>query len=301
MHEDMPIADYIADTCPEPSLRSGDINRMLRLTPYHVRALHPRLSDRPELAIKKATKRMDQGSVIHALVLGRGADFTVIDPTEYKTKKGERAKRPTDDYRAAVADAEERGLLVLNFKQNADAQNTATALQDSLAEEFGSWLIGITEPTFIWREHTEFGDVWCRTRPDFFDYERASHGDIKNTGEGIDDDSIERSISYDSGAKTIQLAWQRRGILQVFPELRERLTSMHIFAEFEYPNLARVVHAATDGLIAAGPRMDRAVRMFARCRQEDVWPKWQRITAQPTTWLAAQWAREELAAESEGA
>lgn len=298
---DISIAQYLADPCPEPSLRSSDIQRMLHQRPAHVRALHPRLTD-PALrdyAIRKATKRMDTGSVIHELVLGMGAGFAVINPADYKTKKGEPCKTMgAAEVQAAIAEAKSRGLVVLDPKQNTNAQRAADRLMPKLAEEFGGWPFGAVEQTFIWKEEVELPDgnvipVWCRTRPDFNSPPNAVYGDLKSSAAGLSDDELQRTLSGDNGRTFIQAAWQRRGFVATYPELAGRVDVVHPFIEVEPPYECRIVRLSEAALEMADRRCRRAVEMFAACLASGEWPGWDETRISPAGWLDTKWVAEE--------
>jgi hypothetical protein len=293
---DIPLRDYLADPCPQPSLRSSDIDTMLRQRPAHVRALHPRLTDDPKYAIRKATRRMDLGTVVHELVLGKGAGFCVIDPAQFLTKKGLPSKsKNTDEYRAARAEATAKGLTVLDPAADAAAQRIAERIVKRLEVFLGKWPIAdVTEQTLIWTETIDGAEVWCRTRPDIFVPELGLVVDLKTCGTGLGEDELQRTMSHDDGAFFIQTAWQQRGAVQLFPELAGRIDPLtHIFAETEPPYEPRPVDASAIALQEAKLRCLRAVERFAACLAADDWPAWARTSIQPATWLESKWLQQE--------
>lgn len=296
---DIPMTDYLADPAITPSLRSSDIQRILRLTPAHVKAFHPRLVDNDEdrkRAIRKATKRMDLGNVIHALVLRKGSSFCVIDPTEFLTTKGKPAKAPTKEYDEAVAAAQARGLIVLKSKANTIAQRAAERLIAKLSEEFadfGGWPFGEVERTLIWTEQTAHGSVMCRTRPDILSIEHGIEVDVKSSAAGLSDDGINRSLSADGGAMFVQAAWQRRGLIANFPDLAGRATHRHAFIETEFPYLPRIVRASIMKLELADRRCTRAVEAFALARETGMYGAWPEMVGEGQAWLEKEWIEEE--------
>lgn len=298
----VPIDAYIADPCETPSLRSGDIVRMLRDRPAHVRALHPRLTD-PSLqqyAIRKASKAMDLGSVIHSIVLGEGAKFCVINPGDYKTQSGKPAQTAAaKEVQEAIAQARAAGLIVLDPKMNTAAQRAAerlTAKLDDHFAEFGGWPLGVVENTLVWEEQTPFGPVLCRTRPDLLAVTQAIGGDLKSSATGLSDDGIQKNMSGGDGAMFIQAAHQRAGIIANFPELTDTLRNMHIFVETAPPFEPRIVWTSAEAMLSAEIRRRNGIVRFAECRARDEWPGWMPMTANLAGYVATRWGIEENAA-----
>jgi len=294
IHEWVPIADYIADPCEEASLRSGDLRRMLRLTPRKFQAHHPRLSEKPAWAVKKATKRMDAGAIIHELVLGFGAGFAVIDPANYKTKDGKPAQTlGAAECKAAVAEAKSRGLAVINPKDNEAAQRVKDRISVNFAEEFGEWPTGLREATIVWQEETAHGPVLCRTRPDLIVPDRALVGDIKTTAHDLSDDGVQRLLSANDGATVIQAAWQIRGLSAAMPDLRGRIDHVVYFADLEYPNEVAPVSLSKIALVMADRRCMRGVERYAMLRERGEFDSWAPRIGSLTSWLDSQWTAEE--------
>jgi hypothetical protein len=74
--------DYHADPCVSPSLSQSIAHTLVTLSPRHAWLEHPRLGGQK----RKATKAMDEGSILHRLLLGEGVDVGVIHEDDYKTK-----------------------------------------------------------------------------------------------------------------------------------------------------------------------------------------------------------------------
>lgn len=297
---DISLADYLADPCEQPSLRSSDINTILRRRPAHMKAWHPRLSDEPQLAIKKATKRMDLGSVVHELVLGRGSGFCVIDPTSFPTKKGAASKsKNTEGYREAALQARARGLIILDPAQDSKAQRIAEMIIKKLTAVFGAWPLGaVTEQTIIWSEVVSIDrkdvEVWCRTRPDIFAPDLALVTDLKSCGTGLADDDLQRTMSGDDGSMFVQSAWQRRGAVALVPHLAGRLNpTTHVFVETDYPYEPRPIDASQIALQQAERRCLRGVAAFAQCQVSGEWPAWSPGIVSASGWLDSKWTTEE--------
>ena len=79
----MTAEQYHADPCPEPSLSSSTIKTMLERTPRHAFHDHPRLGG---MRLESSSAAQTLGSVVHAMVLGAGRQWHVIDADDWRTK-----------------------------------------------------------------------------------------------------------------------------------------------------------------------------------------------------------------------
>lgn len=289
---DISIADYLADPCEGPSLRSGGVNLLLPdvSTPAEFKALHPRLTDFPEYAQKKATKEMERGSVVHCLILGSGAQFCVLDPADFPTKDGKPSKTfGSTAAAAAKADAESKGLIVMTPEQMKNAETIAQLGAVRLATLFGSWPIGEVERTFIWQEESGYGPVWCMARPDVWIGEQATLVELKVPSGGLSDDDIDRFLGADHGRTIIQAAWQRRGAAKLFPELAGRIRHALVFLDPEPPYGGRRIWLTEAALTRADRRCDKAVRTFGWCLGNGEWPEWEDGLLSGPSWLESAW------------
>ena len=66
---DIPAAEYHADPCAPISLSRGIAHMLIRQSPEHAHWHHPKLGGHDDI---KVTSMMDDGSVIHELLLGKG-------------------------------------------------------------------------------------------------------------------------------------------------------------------------------------------------------------------------------------
>lgn len=296
---DIDMPSYLADPALTPSLRSSDIQRILKFRPSHVRAYHPRLCDPAERdwVIRKVTPAMDVGSAIHSLVLGVGSRICVIDKTKYTTKDGKPAKGETAEYKADVAAAKSRGLLVLSPARNVLAKRAAERLRVKLAAEFpecGEFPFGNIEETLIWEEQTEHGPVPCRARPDLNAPEFALIVEAKSSAAGLDQRGIDRSLSANDGAYFVQAAFQRRGMAATYPELAGRIAHVHAWIETTQPYEPRVAPPSTVKLEMADRRITRAIAMFAEWRATGEFSRgWERTIGEGDAWLEREWIADE--------
>lgn len=293
---DIGIADYLADPCPGPSLRSGGVNLLLPdiSCPAEFKALHPRLTDFSEYARKKATKEMDRGSVVHCLILGVGTKVCVLDPRDFPTERGE----PSQTFgsklaKAAKKEAEDRGDIVMTPEQMSGAEKIAAIGRARLAGWLGAWPSGEIERTFVWQEESGYGPVWCMTRPDIWIPEIANIVDIKVPSGGLSDPDIDRALADGKGRTIMQAAWQRRGAMKLFPELADRITHSNAFLDPDPPYLGRRIFITESALADADRRCDRAIRTFGWCLSTGQWPEWEDGRLGGAQWLHSQWAAQE--------
>lgn len=255
VHE-IPFGVYLADPCEEPSLRSGDIQRLLTQTPRHFIANHPRLAPKPP---RIDSDRMDLGSIVHKLVLGKGDDVVLCKFKDWKTQK---ARDERDAARAA-------GKIPTLPKIMAKAELIAASAIETLKEEFGEWPFGEMEKTFIWSEQTMTADsdepvtIWCRTRPDVWCEARALAIDLKSTEIVLSDDGVEGRLTEEDGRTLVQAAWQLRGATALHPELAGRITHCNVFVETKVPYLAAVNDTPSIELQLFDHRCTRAQERYA--------------------------------------
>lgn len=287
IHE-IPFDVYLADPCEEPSLRSGDVQRLLTQTPRHFIANHPRLSPNPP---RINSDRMDLGSIVHKMVLGKGDEVVLCNFKDWK--KGD-AQKERDAARAA-------GKIPCLPKMMAKAGEIALSAVETLKAEFGEWPFGETEKTFIWSEQimTAEGDepvtVWCRTRPDVWCEERALVIDIKSTEIILSDDGVQGRLTEEDGRTLTQAALQLRGATALHPELAGRITHCHLFAETKAPYLARVNDTPRQELELADHRCTRALERYAGLRSvaDQIPAGWPRRRVGAREWLMKKWIAEE--------
>src|ERR1019366_772229 len=115
---DIPSDVYHADPCIFPSLSSGIAKNILR-SPLHAQAKHPRLRLTHDPLEDESSSAMKLGSLIHALVLGNGPDFAVIDADDYRTKAA-RELRDT---------ALEDGFIPILAKEHAQGEKVSAAVK----------------------------------------------------------------------------------------------------------------------------------------------------------------------------
>ena len=147
---DIPLADYLRDPAPTPSLSAGIAGKLLNLSPAH--AWHAYNEQR-----QNYRRDGSIGTVFHALFLGKGADYEVIEAGDFRTKAA----------REARDEALENGKTPI---KEADFDTAQVMVERAVAQleahEIGNFTNDRSckaEQTLLWRE----GDVWCRACVDW--------------------------------------------------------------------------------------------------------------------------------------
>lgn len=246
----MSEAEYLADPCDTPSLSSSIAHLLVSRSPRHAWRAHPRLGN----VDRAATEAQDRGSVIHALVLGKGASFAVLDVDDFRTKDA-RAQRE-----AAVAD----GRIPIKRDFYHECEGVALVVTSTL-DKLGIRLVGErqrTELVAIWQED----GAMCRARFDSLD--GATIYDLKTTREGTDQ-AIERSIRQ--YGYHIQAAAYVSALEHLGPELAGRVSFVPIFVECD-TNEVIPVELAANVLEVGRRRWKRAIDAWKRCLDANRWP-----------------------------
>lgn len=141
----MPMADYLADPCDEPSLSTSTVCDLVERTPLHAHANHPRLGGKPS----DSSQRMYLGSAIHSRILG-GYEIVYVDAKDWRTKAAQEF-RDTARVDSKIPMLESQREVIERAGDNA-----MNMLVQSVAK---FWM---SEVTMLWQAH----DVWMRGRAD---------------------------------------------------------------------------------------------------------------------------------------
>ena len=221
---------------------------------------------------KKPTKAMDRGDVVHRLLLGKGKDFEVIQHGDYKTKAAQ-TKRD---------EAREKGMAPVLAHHFETYCLAAESIRVQLAER-GIVLDGFSEQAITWTESTEFGDVPCKALLDHVWLDTGVIIDIKTTDNAASS-AVERTA--ENLGYGIQYAAYTRALSALDRNLSGRIAFAFVFCEVEEEPFC-VNICEPDGVFAelGKRRWHRAVREWARCVRDDVWPTYgatvNQLTAPP--------------------
>lgn len=244
-------SDQLIDATPTLSVSTAQA--LVLESAAHAYMRHPRLGGQPLVP----TATMDRGSLIHALLLGKGRQLAVIECDDWK-KPANRKER--DKHRA-------EGRLVVTRKLYEESMSAATAL-DAKLKRRGFVFNGSSEVTLVWKETADNGaEVNCRGRADHVVGERIY--DLK-----IGDANPRRirrghltAMGYD-----IQGAAYPRALEYALPQLRGRATFTLLFCEPEPPYCVTPVRFAGSLRELGERKWLRAVNYWERCLREQEWP-----------------------------
>lgn len=226
LHDGIPGDVYHADPCIEPSLSSGVLRTILAKSIEHAALEHRRLGG----GSRDATKFMDFGSVVHALLAGKNSDLVLGDFDSFRSKAAQEWKRSVD----AVGKTPALNRDMDAARPVVEAIRTKAALgitNDPFAPH------GRSEVTAIWRE----GDAWCRARYDRLVIDPEGYADVWDwkTTSDISDRGIEKAVS--GLGYHIQAGFYLRGLEALRPTHRGRCSFILCFVETSAPYHVRRV------------------------------------------------------------
>ncbi len=283
IYDGLPMADYINDPCPEPSLSRGAVERLVMKTPAHAYHEHPRLGGYSG----DHTAASDRGSAAHSILLGGDEQVVWVDANDWRTKK---AKAERDEAHAAGRIPlleKKRGPIVSMVESARAALDDLVVCNLARAEVLGEALsggVGVTEQTVCWLE----GDTWCRCRPDWMltpgmdlvvDYKTT---EIQGGPEAFIRGMVDRG--NDIGAR-----WQTRGIDAARGAARRDF--VFLVQEVFEPYLCYSVSLGSHMEEMADAKIKAGLALWRRCRGEKVWPGYNPAVhyAETPTYAAFDW------------
>lgn len=263
---DVTEEEYFADPCEVPSLSQSIAGLMLSRSPLHAWSAHPRLGGAPavdgedEEEDEEPTKAMDDGSLIHKLMLGKGVDVEIIHFDNFKKKL---AQQQRDEARTAGK------LPIIASKYDAFVK-AAEVLRDRCASA-GYPLTGESEVAIEWTEQGLKGPVICRCRMDHVFMSTGLILDIKKVRNAQPRKVARNFVDY---GYDIQWVAYSRALQALRPELTGRTDFTFLFMEL-YPPFS-IVPAKPDGAFReiGSLRWQTAVTMWERCLATDHWPSY---------------------------
>jgi hypothetical protein len=230
VYENFSERDYRLDPCETPSFNYSTAKTMVNESDWHAWKQHPRLGGEGKIANKK----MDRGTILHALLLNQPLwNIAIIDAQDYK-------KKDTQQQRDAAKDA---GKLVI-LKREYDALITGLPTIRQNLRDADVELDGRCEATLIW----DCDGARCRTRIDHVDNDMVKPIDIKCT-EDANPRYVENHI-VDMGYD-IQCAAEIEAIETLHPGLVGRVSFRDVFIEAEYPHFVVSVEHS-ESLVSLG-------------------------------------------------
>ena len=284
---ELPMAQYLSDPCPEPSLSSGAANLILTRSPAHVYDSHPRLGGRKD----DDSNASDTGSVFHDLFLGGEGKICEIDPQMYRskpTKDNPEGNVPVGYTNAAIREARdqarENGLTpILSTQMHGVRDMVATAKEFLAQSELAGVLNGgESEVTMLAQD----GDVWLRARPDLLNHHKKVLLHVKTTQASASPQPFIRmakNMGYD-----VALSFYRK----VFELLTGQKDWLHVIlcVEQTAPYACSLVSLDPAAWAIADQKVDRAIALWRKCMDTDSWPAYSAAIhyATPTAWELAE-------------
>lgn len=257
MHFDVSERVYHGDPCPEPSLSASSAKVLLNRSPRAFQWKHPRL--RPAHLPPVEESYSDQavfGTVVHKLVLGRGKDVVEVDADAWRSQA---AKQERADITAA-------GKVAILKHRLADAKIIA----GELAHRVRYTPSTPTEVVLIWQDEASDGTkVWCRAMIDALPEPNLIE-DLKVTGAELTDAFVSRQVGsmfYD-----FSMAWYRRGLSIIRPDLAGRIRTRLTFGERKEPYDIFPLDLTEGNLHVADRQVQVAIDRFALCMTAGKWP-----------------------------
>lgn len=227
-------AAYHADPCVSPSLSQSIAHTLITQSPRHAWLEHPKLGGSKE---RIATRVMDEGAILHKLLLGAGAQFEMVVANDWKTNAAKAA-------RDAIIAGGKIAILSHNFEK---LKTAAERIYKNAAHQgFPFGLPGSRSELAI--EFTDYADpykrdrqILCRCR---MDQVRADHViyDVKKVRSANPKDLAKCIVQY---GYHIQKIAYTRAYEQLVPEALGRSEFVFLFCEIEPPY--EVVAARLDG------------------------------------------------------
>lgn len=271
IHE-MTQDEYFADPAPQASLSATGIKVILSSTMRHFQTISPKLTEFPD-AVRRRTKALDLGNIAHGLILGKGGDFCVIDPTTFTNKDGSQAS----DFRNKEASnakkaAETMGLIVIDPATNYRAEQSKAWAVKSLEARYGAWPIGESEQCMLWQMETSEGPIWCRA---LVDHNKVYHPtktvrmlDVKSKEKPMSNQALQNAIQNDGW--DVQAAFYMMGAEALYPGYD--VTFEFAIVETVEPFATRIESLSETYLSMARARIEVAAAKFAKCMRTGTWP-----------------------------
>lgn len=303
-----------------PSLNSSVLRVLLNESPRHARDRHPRLTATPKYEWPE-TNAMKIGTVAHAMLLGAGARYESFNPADFLTKDGKPGTTlGTAEAKAAIAEAQARGCIVIDMNVRRDALSVTERMQAAILQDYPCWPSGESERVILWQYGLNDGTfILCRAMLDRIiercvcvedSTEHVHIFDPKFTGKSWSDGAIDRTAASDGW--DIQAAFYTIGAEKMYgtgPELVEFPLSekygdeeqsgtesvlvspvrfTFICGETYPPYDTRFVTLSDTWNSLARQRVDDGCNIFGRCVDTGVWPgRTLRHVAEVPAWMLA--------------
>lgn len=256
---DMPADTYHADPCEVPSLSSGVAKALVRRSPMHAHHAHPRYGN----VGMAPTSTMDNGSILHRLLLDKGEDFEAVDADNWTTKAAR-------EQRDAIRSAGRIPVLEWQLHELMRAAEVARARMMQHPDCAGFFAPGTSECVLV----ADDAGAWLRCMVDRLPDDRALPWyDLKTTKMSAAPTEFQRAMIREH-------AFQRAFYMRIGRLLGLKPRQfLFIAIEQDAPHGVSVVTAAASLAEIADAEVERAVSMWRRCVSTNSWPGYPLATA----------------------
>lgn len=225
--------------------------------------------------VEDATDEQDQGSIVHAMILGAGKRIVVLDVDNFRTKAAREAR---DRARA-------EGAIPIKAKDEEIVSAMARRLKRNI-EALGFAFDGESEIGVRWFERSADEDmVECWGALDHYRPSRPEILDLKIVRNAHPDACRKHLLTFGGD---IQAEAYTRAVEQIDPRLQGRVRFVFLFCEL-YTGAVTPIELSADFRRLGSLRWQRAVNTWARCLRTDDWPGY---TSTPVRLSPPPWAIE---------
>jgi PDDEXK-like uncharacterized protein DUF3799 len=271
-------SEYLNDASwfKTPSLNASIAHLLVSESPAHAFAQHPRLGG-GALIPSAGTKPMNDGALIHKLMLGKGRDVVRIDARDFRTD----AARGERDWAIAAGK-----LPVLQHVFEQKAAVAARLLDRCRAE--GIEFHGESELVIEWVDECADGTVRCRSMLDHAFVDDGVILEVKS-GASVNPRDIDRHF-VEYGYDLAYTAYTR-ALARLRPEFEGRVNMRFIFVELEPPYSVVVRPPGGAAREIGALRWERAVQLWRQCLDTGEWPGYPNgpgMQIEPPTYVVTQ-------------
>lgn len=249
------VDEYHRDPCAVPSLSQSLAHTLITKSPAHAYAQHPRLGAEPR---DEDTPAQRDGTAIHKLLLGKGAELEVLQFNDYKTKAAQMM-------RDAATAAGRVPVLEERFQKLSFA---ATAVRTNLAN-CGIDLDGESEVPVEWREQGFDGDVICRGLLDHIKFVNGVVYDVKKIKSADERACQLHAYSY---GYDLQRAAYVSAAEKLLPQFVGKIDYVILYCELDEPFAVNPFRLDPTFVRMGEQRWQRAVALWEQCTRENKWP-----------------------------
>ena len=251
---DIPAEQYHADPVEVPSLSCSIAKKLVFQSPLHAHYHHPRLGGQGGGAPSAA---MRDGTVLHALLLGKGGDVVPVYADDFRTKAAQVAR---DEALAA-------GKTPILARKLDEMQDAVKIIRGRIEEHEDARLLfqpGKAEQVMVWQE----GETWFRSMVDWkLDDLRLPLVDLKGTGLSAAPEDWQRRVVEEYAFQDAFYARGFKALHGITPP-----PMLFIVIEFDAPHGVSVLSPDLSLRKIASSQVERAVQTWKHCMSARSWP-----------------------------